>query len=297
MEHYPIEYKLETFESKLIARDITDDIADNCLAGIPALQYWIMTANSEGFIPQCNIKDIGHLEISADKIICNIPSDAHISFLSTKYEDFIKRYDIVPEYYNELLDKIPRRIIFNKGANYEIIDTKGILVSSFEDITSFKTRMQVANIQFLMCYFLSILIIGTYNEKLQPLYEKAYILLAQIVDWAVNEYVGKPPGLRGAFRKYLPAETVYGSIEENWYPAYLYSRYEIFDRSAVKSDVPKNYYPKDKTYTKNTDEKESPRSDTSDNIPNQSFNIAESPWFQFDGEKCAPFKPRSKYLK
>lgn len=291
LKYYPIEMSATNSADVSTTKVVIDDYIRErtCVSGVAAAQYWLYTAQEEGYAPDKNIL-FGHAEYENGKLAYNMPSNVPMSLLSRDVFSIISQHsDAKWRYFNELLDKIPRSVTAVISANdgdrtYEFIDTKGILVSA----TTTDTHV-VANIQFVMCYLLSLCILKKDKDSdghvHANIYHSAYTSLAKIVDWATQKYIDALPADREKFRKYLPdVRNVYGEINENWYPAYLFSRYESFNRNAIAGTVPKNYYP-----TANTDGGDE-AADTC------AFDATTSVWFQFDGAECQPFKERSKYL-
>ncbi len=284
LQHYPIAME-DAPASNISTKKIAIDekiAAMSCLSGVAAAQYWLYTAQEEGYQHAAASKAVnfGHVEYENGKFAYHMPTGVPLSLLSRDL------FAIMPlcgdakfQYFNDLLDKIPRSVTATlNGDRYEFVDTKGMLVSAFAG-----SELPVANIQFVMCYLLSLCILKKENTEASTIYRAAYTTLAKIVDWATQKYVDAAAADREKFRKYLPdVRVVYGEVNENWYPAYLFSRYESFNRGAVAGTVPKNYYPAD--------------SSAADAATVCTFDAATSVWFQFDGAECEPFKERSKYV-
>jgi hypothetical protein len=293
VEHYPMTLNddeidaIKTMNFNKIDRTIPSwMIADCCFCGLTALQFWLSKAIFDGYIDKSVRPDLyGQLDYtslsagvgeSQIKMTSSLPDcAADIIVLSRDFQSVLSKLDLNNTadqqeiiFHNELLDKISRKICVD---TYEILDTKGLLVSCCRI-----DGICVVGLQYLMCWFLSVLLLqrSSLCNETYLIYKSGYLTCLDILRWACAKYCEGGSAI-DKMKKYLPSTIeVYGV--ENWYPAYLYSIYESRDRAKYITTVPKNYYPD---------------ADAGDELCK--FDASKSEWFQFDGMPCAKFEPKT----
>jgi len=173
--YYPITPKSLDKEPKFVKTDIIDkNKKEICLAGFSALAYWLGKKDNIYMLEKYGEKSqLSQISIVSDDPNSFLPAsggkavqktsekksanDVSLSALQkeglgskTNKRKTNKRKTKI---FSELLDNTSGRIEYIKSGNkVEILDNRGRLLSSYYDS---KNKFYVANLQFLMCQFLS----------------------------------------------------------------------------------------------------------------------------------------------
>jgi len=246
-----------------------DILKDVCLSGIIGLSYWHSESKKDGILDENlldNDYDMNNLFI---KLKC--PKNIGLMLLTENIEiinnDYFKNYKV--KYYNPVLDKIPRLIqLSNKDSIFNFIDTKGQLVSAYNN-----GKFYISNLQNILCYFLTYGILYRMKE-----YINLYLIGHKIIKKAAKEYSKNP---NDKLLKYLPSIDTYGKY--NWSESYQIMRRDailVINEKQKANDTPKNAYP---------DKNKPIKEELYNFIPNESEH------YQFDGLECKEFKEKELY--
>ena len=253
-------------------------LKNNCIGGIVGLLYWLDLAKKEGLdlhYNTINKNKAGYqsifkpLHLSVKELKVSIPVECSLSILSDTYEILMTEFKGDVKYYNELIDKIPRKITITNGkSTVEIIDNKGSLVSAH----LCKEGIYISNLQYIMCYLLTQ---GIFYKNEISLY--AYKIAQDILFWAAESYNKETSKKKQIYEKYLPTCETYGKYNKSSSYILLLNRELSFLRESFKSySIPRPAYP------------------SKDKIINQdlyNFDPSASDIYQIDGMETKEFYP------
>lgn len=213
-----------------------EDLDSVCLGGYVGLIFWLQKAKELGYMEYINL---GEIQLNKNNVIIKLPKTEKISIITDSYDNLIKKLDLEnqsKEYYNGLLDKIPRLIEYKNinvkycdgTANIEIIDNKGRMIGAYQPLLT--KRLYISNLQDILVYFLTY---GCFYNNI--LYVKLYLIGLSILFWACDKYNGlfltsTEVVNQSAKEKYfifLPSPYIYGNY--NWSESYIISREKLID--------------------------------------------------------------------
>ena len=251
MDAFPIDFLTDPVLSETTTID-EKLLNNNCLHGVAALAYWVELAKDLGFKSLLSFKD--------NNVTLN---GSPLEIYSDNLEQCIKHLDSV-EYYNCILDKIPRYI---KSNNINIYDNLNRLTAAVK-----VGKYYVAGLMSIACH------LGTkwllYNDVAA---KNNFHILLQLLSFACEKYLND--NTNEIIKNMLPIVTTYGSsnISESYELQILDASSRMNSKQNIS--VPKNAYP---TSTKK--------------IPMDYFDFRPetSSWYMFDGKICVkPFKLRA----
>ena len=223
-----------------------------CIGGFTALAYWMGN------------KGLYTLESKKYGVpICTFISDYPNSFIFGKCK----------EKFSEILDNTPGRVVFttSSGDKMEVLDNRGKMLSAYYDK---KNKFHVANLQFLMCYFLSMFYFYDIKKDDKKICLWAYKKCEELI---ANADPAKQPEL-------FPSAQVFG--KDNLSKSYIHGfRNAQESIKKIPSDLPLmkpiNIYPKKESNCK---------------IPDKisKFDISKSWIFDIDGSSRSDLIDLSK---
>lgn len=285
-------------ESKKIKYDISYNLLDGqCIGGYSALLFWLNKAiedgfseykndvkggkiNSKGIVLQggkINSKSTKGIKSTKGSAECSLGSltqiadgfsiesvDVPFSIYSDHFEHVLSKFKGNLKYYNELIDKIPRRVEIISDKTIEVLDVEGLLIGAYK---LEHHNVYVANLQSVMCYLLTL---GIFYKNKTALH--GYKLAQKILYWAAENYTKKDT----KYSKYLPTVETYGKI--NWGISYTSS----IDREMVFLRLKK-------------EENSKPRPAFPEKLSKVNSNLykfdpTKSKFYQIDGNECPAFK-------
>lgn len=273
-KYYPLDnIKLSDTESDTTQMSIPVSLMKGqCIGGFLALGYWYNKIN--------NVKNKFNIDIknkynfSYNNGHMNIRS-RYVSIYSDdiwKLKDKLSPKSKSIEYYNSLMEKLPRKMIIDD--KWELYDNNGTLLSATKDIDM---NIHVANLQTIMVHMLC-----HWNFYNCHKYLEGYLYAKKIVSYASEMYIKTS---MKEYLKFLPDIEIYG--KNNW--SYMFKSQretlnKIFNYDKEKKNVniqekPNRLFPNkinDKLFIENI----------------RKFDPVKSPIYQFDGKRTDSF---SKY--
>jgi Poly(A) polymerase catalytic subunit len=211
---YPMKLpKINIKKLKSIKYTVNFDTLDGeCITGYAGLLYWLQQATDDGFTTK-TVNAFKPIKITTDDIIVELPDPAYFSILTDNFEELFKRFEGKKTFYNELIDKIPRKILIESKKTkhmYEILDNRGSLRTAYKPFLA--KRLWISNLQGIMCYLLTL---GVFYKS--PLAQYAYHLAQEILFWAATKFseengLSTHSGKTGhnKYHRYLPSVETYG---------------------------------------------------------------------------------------
>lgn len=279
-EEYPVELpKIKVEKLKQVKYKVDFDLLDGeCITGYVGLLYWIHSAVEDGFTSDVlNSTVFKPLKITNSEFIAEIPDSAYFTILTDNFEELLKKIKGEKKYYNELLDKIPRKILVEgKNLTYEILDNRGSLRTTYKPFLA--KRIWISNLQGIMCYLLTL---GVFYKS--PLAQHGYYIAQEIIAWAVKEFCANDlstahSGKSGhtKYHKYLPSVETYGQFN------FGYSHQSSKQREMSILGIQKEPY--NKPHMAKLD------LNGSVNEKSYEFDSTKSEFYHIDGLECEEFK-------
>lgn len=271
-DNYPLNIKSDKIDFKKTIKYLIPmkSLENQCINGIAAMLIWFNLAKEDGFLSDWKKKHSSEYKMLFKEIVINdnlqmeIPEECYLSIISDNFEELFEQIQGNKRYFNELIDKIPRKILVDtKDNTIEIIDNRGLLTAAYNPFPS--NNVSIGNLQTIMCYLLTL---GIFYNNATALY--AYSITQDILFWAAENYPDKKT------KKYLPTCETYGKY--NWGNSYSL----MVDRELT--------FLKEKEDEKSTPRMAYPKRGELLNAELYNFEPKKSKYYQIDGNETEKFE-------
>lgn len=214
-KHYPIHAKSLVFPATHSLRYYTfrcpsRAFFEHCLAGVPAIAYWLQLAKQHGFTTE--FKGLNGSAISESEVRIRAPKSCMISVLSDDPQRFMHQTEAYrrtfksgqhsskpnTKHFHPLLDKFPE--CWRYGV-FEVMNNREGLAAAHRPWP--KLPMFIANLQHVMGY----LTVQYFWHKDTDIWAVLYGVCRQIVAWASDRYDQTRDTM---YMPFLPYTEVYG---------------------------------------------------------------------------------------
>jgi hypothetical protein len=273
IKSYPIDIDLKTpKEIKWNNKSVhvaLDELKDQCIGGIPAVQYWYTKAVLYGFKPDPVMdKYVDGFQIDEKSITASAP------FTLYSHNGYEKRLKFKGKHVrmNSVLEKIPVRYILG---DYEIFEEKALICAHKY---SGSKQVWIAAPQTVLTHLLTMKVI----YKI-ALHSQLYEILRRIVSWAVTQFNNTDNlAEHKKLLEFLPNTSVYGDPSHKPFNYTLYRAKHSFQ---LGGERPQQVRPM-RLFERNWDTEKMKKA--------YLFKPEESPIYKFDGQESKTTDQESK---